>query len=63
MIDWVVAPVDHVFPVALFDVKVTFPLGHNFVEDAVIDAVILLSLKTIAFVCLQEFSYYCFISL
>src|SRR5690606_25747494 len=36
VIDWVVAPVDQVFPVAKLEVSVTLPVPHITVEEAVI---------------------------
>lgn len=40
-----VEPVDHVFPVVLPEVKVTFPPGHNVMDEAVMEAVKLLASK------------------
>ena len=48
-----VEPVDHVFPVVLPDVKVTFPPGHNVMDEAVMEAVKLLASKMKDPVCLQ----------
>ena len=54
VIDGVVSPVDQVFPVALLEVRMILPPGQSLVVDEDIEEVKLLSLKTIALVCLQE---------
>ena len=54
MMDGVVSPVDHVFPVALLEVRTILPPGQSFVVGEDIEAVKLLFLKTTALVCLQE---------
>ena len=54
VMDGVVSPVDQVFPIALLEVRIILPPGQSLVVDEDIEAVKLLSLKTIALVCLQE---------
>ena len=54
VMDGVVSPVDQIFPVALLEVRTILPPGQSLVVEEDIEAVKLLSLKTIALVCLQE---------